>query len=331
MKSVRLVAPGDLRTYTEPAPVPEKGEALVRVKAVGICGSDLHWFSEGGIGSAQLVQPLVPGHEMAGVTESGQAVAIDPAIPCRICEFCLRGDPNLCPSVIFAGHDRQDGGLREWMAWEERNLYPLPEGMSFAEGAMLEPLGVAIHALDLAKIRIGMTIGVFGCGPIGLMIVQLARNAGAKAIIATDVLAHRVDAARSFGADFAFDVSQDSRLDQILTASSGRGVDVAFEAAGDQRAVETAIAAAIPGGRVILVGVPHPDQTSFRASTARFKGLTLKLVRRMKLTYPRAIALAAEKKVDLNSLVSHRFPLEQAGEAFRVAVRREGLKVIIEI
>jgi L-iditol 2-dehydrogenase len=258
-------------------------------------------------------------------------VAVDPAIPCRQCEWCERGHPNLCANLIFAGHGKTDGGLRECIAWSEKSLFPIPGSLSDADGAMLEPLGVAIYTVDLAKLKPGMTVGVFGCGPIGLLILQVAKHAGAANIISTDKLAHRVEAAKSFGAEHVFLADEGRELQEIEAATNGRGVDVAFEAAGTQAAVEAAFAAVTPGGKVILAGIPEDDKTSFSASLARRKGLTIKLVRRMKHTYPRAIDMVSKGLVDVSSLVTHRFPLEQAVEAFRVAERREGLKVVIEV
>jgi L-iditol 2-dehydrogenase len=331
MKSVRLHGTGNLQIHEEAVPAAGAGEELVRVKAVGVCGSDLHWFAEGSIGDAKLDHPLVLGHEFAGMTQEGQRVAIDPAIPCGNCEYCVHGHPNLCANLIFAGHGQTDGALREWLAWSVKSLIPIPDSISDADGAMLEPLGIAIHTVDLGKLKSGMTVGIFGCGPIGLLIMQVAKLSGAARIIATDKLAHRVDAAKRFGADQAFLVDEDSRLDEIGAATNGRGVDVAFEAAGTQDAVDTAVAAVSPGGKVVLAGIPGDDETSFSASTARRKGLTIKLVRRMKHTYPRAIELVSKGLVDVRSVVTHRFPLEDAVEAFRVAERREGLKIIIEV
>ena len=330
MKSVRLHGTSNLQIHEEPIPVARAGEKLVRVKAVGVCGSDLHWFGEGSIGDAKLEHPLILGHEFAGVTEDGQRVAIDPAIPCGYCEFCDHGHPNLCENLIFAGHGKTDGALREWMAWSEKSLFPIPDSISDADGAMLEPLGVAIHTVDLGKLKAGMTVGVFGCGPIGLMIMQVARLSGAAKIIATDKLPHRVDAAKHFGADKTFLVDEDARLSEIQAATNERGVDVAFEAAGTQDSVDTSFAAVATGGKVVLAGIPDDDRTSFSASIARRKGLTIKLVRRMKHTYPRAIELVSRGLVDVRSIVTHRFPLDQAEEAFRLAERREGLKVIVE-
>lgn len=331
MKAVRLHGTGNLQIHEEPVPAAGAGERLVRVKAVGVCGSDLHWFAEGSIGDAKLEHPLVLGHEFAGITEEGQRVAIDPAIPCGHCEFCERGHPNLCADLIFAGHGKTDGGLREWIAWSEKSLVPIPDSISDADGAMLEPLGIAIHSVDLGKLKAGMTIGVFGCGPIGLLILQMAKLAGAATIIATDKLAHRVEAARRLGATHAFLADEGRELEALRAATRGREVDVAFEAAGTQDAVDISFAAVTPGGKIIIAGIPDDDKTSFSASTARRKGLTIKLVRRMKHTYPRAIELVSKGLVDVRSLVTHRFPLEQAAEAFRVAERREGLKVLIEV
>ena len=320
MKTIRLHAPNDLRQHEEPVPEPAHGESLVRVTAVGICGSDLHWFGEAGIGDAKLSHPLVLGHESAGVIASGprqgERVAIDPAIPCHTCEFCLQGNPNLCEHLRFAGHGVQDGALREFITWPEECLFPLPEALSPADGAMLEPLGVAIHAVDLAHLRAGMTVGVFGCGPIGLLVIQMAQLAGATRVFATEPLQHRLQAAHRLGAQ-----------DWL----PGQAVDATFEVAGVNDAVETAFTAVKPGGKVILAGIPADDRTSFTASVARRKGLTIKMVRRMKFTYPHAIQLVESGKVDVRSLVTRHFPLEQAQQAFILAQQREGLKIIIDI
>jgi L-iditol 2-dehydrogenase len=331
VKSARLYAPGDLRLLNEPAPIAGVGEKLIHVKVVGVCGSDLHWYREGGIGDARLDHPLIPGHEFSGVTESGLRVAVDPAIPCGKCELCLQGHPNLCEQVIFAGHGACDGALREYIPWDQNCLFPIPDTITDDDGAMLEPLGVAIHAVDLAHLKVGMTVGVFGCGPIGLLIIQLARVSGVRQVIATDLLDHRLSAAKTLGADQSFRVKGRLDVKFIPELTGGRGVDVAFEVAGEQDAVDDAFEAVVPGGKVILAGIPREDCTSFTASTARRKGLTIKLVRRMKHTYPRAIDLVSKGQVDVRSLVTHHFPLEKAAEAFAVAESREGLKVIIQI
>jgi len=196
---------------------------------------------------------------------------------------------------------------------------------------MLEPLGVAIHAVDLAHLRPGMSVGIIGCGPIGLLIMMVARLTGASRIMATDKLSHRLEAAHALGATAVFQAGNHREEAQaILAQTNQRGLDVLFEAAGENPAVETALDAVKPGGRIILVGIPADNRTSFDASTARRKGVTIKLVRRMKNTYPRAIQLVADGLVDVRSLVTHRFSIEHYEEAFSVALKREGLKVIIK-
>jgi len=333
MKVLRLHAAGDLRLHDEPVPEPEAGEALLRVTAVGLCGSDVHWFAEGGIGDARLTSPLVLGHEFAGVVVGGgwegRRVAVDPAVPCGACEFCLGGNPNLCASVRFAGHGVEDGALREYVVWPVENMHPLPPSLSDADGAMLEALGVAVHAVDLGHLRTGMTVGVFGCGPVGLLLLQVARAAGATRLVATEKLPHRIEAARALGAT-VFRATDGREADEVLAATDGRGVDVAFEAAGDNDAVEAALSSVVRGGRVVLIGIPENDRTSFTASVARRKGLTIKMSRRMKHVYPRAIRLVEAGLVDVRSVVTHVFPLEEAEEAFAVAQRREGIKIVIE-
>jgi len=333
-KTVRLHGVSDLRLHDEPLPVPGPGDLLVRVTAVGICGSDLRWLAQAGIGSERLIKPLVPCHEFAGVIDSGeqqgQRVAVDPAISCGACEFCRAGHPNLCTALRFAGQGTVDGALQEYLAWPLRCLHPFPDSLTDADGAMLEPLGVAIHAVDLSHLHAGMTVAVLGCGPIGLLILQLARTIGAAQLIATDILPHRLEAARLLAAADPFQADRGREVRDIVAATGGRGVDVAFEAAGDNDAVEAAVALLRPGGCLVLVGIPADDRTAFSASIARRKGLTIKLSRRMKHTYPRAIQLVESGVVDVRSLVTHRFPLAQFDRAFDVARRREGLKVIVE-
>ncbi|GGM57369.1 sorbitol dehydrogenase [Dactylosporangium sucinum] len=320
---------GDIRVVEEEPPRPGPGECLVRVTAVGLCGSDLHWFGEGGIGDAVLERPLALGHEMAGVIldgpRAGQRVAIDPAIACRTCAYCLRGHPNLCLRLHFAGHGRTDGGLREVIAWPEHLLHPLPDSVSDAGGAVLEPLGVALHGLDLAHPRVGATVAVVGCGPIGLLTIRLARVAGAARVVAVEPRAHRRAAAVAAGADAVYAPS-----DPDVAAIDGVA-DVAFEIAGTDAAVEGAIRACRPGGKVVLAGIPDDDRTSFPASLARRKGLTLILVRRMQEMYHRTTALAASGAIDVESLVTARYPLERAAEAFAAATAREGLKTVVEV
>src|SRR6516164_185099 len=237
VRSARLHAVGDLRVADEPMPDAGPGMSLVRVTAVGICGSDLHWWDEGAIGDAKLTHPLVLGHGGAGMIadgpRSGERVAIDPAIPCETCRACRDGYRNLCYRIRFSGHGETDGMLREVMAWPSGLLHPLPDGVSDADGAMLEPLGVAIHAADLGHLPFAGTAAVIGCGPIGLLLIAVLKAAGASSVLAIEPLAHRRDAAARLGAGQVYDSA---------AALGEAGVDVAFEAAGNDEAVGLAMA-----------------------------------------------------------------------------------------
>lgn len=329
MLCLRLSSATTFSLKDEPIPVPKSNETLIRVRAVGICGSDLHWFKEGAIGSDQLNRPLVLGHEICAETKEGVLVAVDPAVSCGNCEYCVRGDPNLCPSVRFAGHGNIDGAMREYIAWDSNALYPLPSSLTAEDGAMLEPLGVAIHAVRLAKVKPGQTAAVFGSGPIGLLVIQLLRLEKVDVLLATDRLTHRAQAATSFGARNGVPVTGTFPEYQLQEIIGDNGVDIAFEVAGNNDAVRDAINSVRPGGKVILIGIPNDDLTTFPASAARRKGLTIKLVRRMKHTYPLAIELAADQRIDLRTIVTARFKLSEYEKAFNTATKRDGLKVII--
>jgi L-iditol 2-dehydrogenase len=331
MDVLRIHAAGDVRLHAEPVPVPEPGQALVRVTAVGLCGSDLHWYAEGSTGTASLTRPLVLGHEMGGVIasgpRSGTRVAIEPADPCGRCDACRAGHGNLCPHVRFAGHSVFDGGLRGLMAWPERLLMPVPDALDDDEVSLLEPLGVALHAIDLGHVRAGMSAGVFGCGPIGLLLIRALRAFGVGPVLATDRLPHRVAAALASGASDARLVGDDGQPPGL---DEWGPVDVAFEAAGTDEALETGLRTVRIGGRVVVVGIPSTPRTSVVAAVAREKGLTLAFSRRMKSHHMLgAIELVAHRGMDLSGLITSRFDLRDGPAAFAALAERGGLKVMV--
>jgi L-iditol 2-dehydrogenase len=317
VKALQLCGPRDLRLEEGPMPVARPGEVLLRVAAVGLCGSDRHWFEEGAIGDAVLSRPLVLGHEIAATVEagprSGERVVLDPADPCGRCAQCRGGLEHLCPEGRFAGHGTTDGGLCTFLAWPEHLVHRVPDALADGEAALLEPLGVALHALDLGALAPGASAAVFGCGPLGLLLVQLLVRSGCP-VFAVDPLAHRLAAATALGA-----------------GTTPFEADVAFEVAGDDGALDGALAAVRPGGRVVLVGIPDGDRTTFSASAARRKGLTLLVSRRMtRHDLARAIELVEQGSISLAGLVTERHGLFDADAAFAALVARSGIKVLIE-
>jgi L-iditol 2-dehydrogenase len=312
-------------------PEPGEGEVLLEVLAVGLCGSDRHWYREGGIGDAVVGEGLILGHEFSALIASGpdrgRRVAVDPAIPCQECDQCIVGRPNLCRDLQFAGHGIH-GALRRHMVWSEWCLVPLPDSLSNEHGALLEPLGVALHAIDLAGPIDGAAIGVIGCGPIGLLLMAALRDLGVGRIVVTDPLPHRLAAALTFGATDTLPATDEG---EVLPGDPLEdSLDVVFETAGSDAALHRALSAARPGGRVVLVGIPDGDRTSFVASLARRKELTIMLCRRMLPGDLARAAVLAERGIPgLDRLVTHRFDLGRVGDAFDTLVEQRGLKVMV--
>ena len=326
INAARLHGVRDIRVGKELEAPTGPGDVRVHVTAVGLCGSDLHWYEEGSIGEARLDHPLVLGHEFCGRLDDGRLVAADPCIPCGACPPCRSGREHLCTTTRFAGHSTTDGALRSSLAWPAELLRPLPESISEEDGALLEPLGVALHAMDLARLGPGGRASVHGCGPIGLLIIQLLRLAGAAAILASEPLEHRRAAALAMGATAAFG----GLADGGRGPASAPDVDVAFDVAGTDDALADALDWAAPGGRVVLVGIPEGDRTTFRAGVARRKELSLLFSRRMRSSdLDRAISLAADGRIELAGLISHRYPLGDAPAAFATLANRSGIKVVV--
>lgn len=351
MKAARLYGAKDVRIEEVPEPpAPQSGEVLIKVKAVGVCGSDLHTFEDGRIGSTTVESPTILGHEFAGEVlalgpdaydgehkplQVGQRVAVDPTTPCWKCEMCEQGHPNLCPNHTFFGLYPLDGALQERMIVGARNCFPIPDSVSDGVGTLLETLGVALHTVDLSKLRIANSVAILGCGPVGLLVLRLAKLAGASPIYAFDCFPWRAQKALEWGATGAWTPDDGDFVEIVKEKTGGHGVDIAYEVAWANHSVQQAVEMARHGGRVMLVGIPSDDRLQMKHSVVRRKGLTLVMVRRMKHTYPRAIhlALSGKEVIDLEGLISHHFPLDEAGTAFEVnATYQEGVhKVIIDM
>jgi L-iditol 2-dehydrogenase len=347
MLAARLHGPWDLRVDRVPGPgPPAAGQVLLRVKTTGICGSDLHSYHDARIGDTPIEGPFVIGHEFSAVVEAAgpeafdgghqplaprTRVAVDPAQPCGRCELCDQGHPNLCHRLHFCGNYPDGGSLCEWLHMPARSCFPVPDAIDDTQAALIEPLGVALHAVDLARIRVGDTVAIIGAGAIGLMILQLVRLSGASAVFVTDKFPWRLALAEGWGARPVLGDGPDP-AGLVSRETRGRGVDVAIEAAWADHSIGQAVEMARLGGRVVLVGIPGDDRLAMKHSAARRKGLTVRLSRRMKHIHRRAIGLILDGRVDLSTLVSHRFPLAHAAEAFRMnAAYQDGVvKVVID-
>ena len=332
MRRAVLESAGRFRIEEAPTPAPGPGELLLRIRAVGICGSDLHLFREGVIGGVSIGEaggPFVPGHEcVASVEEAadpadrhlvGRRVAVEPAISCGRCRSCLRGYPNLCPEVRFLGLPPVQGCLQEYRLHRAAAVCPLPDEFDDDAGVIFEPLAVAMHALKLAGARPGRSAAVLGSGPVGLCCLMLLSRMGLSPLVATDVLDHRLRVARDLGATRTLNPERDDVPASIEEDTAGEGLDYVFECAGAAETQEQTVALAGRGGKVLVLGVPAVDELRFRHSLARRKGLTVFMVRRSNGDLPYCIRWALKEKAPLNRLVSHHFPLGRIQEAFETA------------
>ena len=333
MKAWKWYQPGDMRMVTQPEPQLKPHEALIRVEAVGVCGSDIHYYRDGRIGENIVREPTILGHEYAGIVKEvganadagliGKRVAVEPGIPCGKCEWCLRGHYNVCSNLFFPGGPGNDGALCEYMAVDSRFCFPVPETMSAGIAAMIEPAAVAVHTIELAQIKPGDTVAIFGLGVVGMLTLQMARISGATQVLGIDVLEYRVNAAKKFGADASclapagnFLEGGAASLNWIQEQTKGRGVDVGIDCTNSSDGLGLACATTRPAGTVVLTGISGEEQDSIPVSITRRRELTLRWCRRFLHNYPATITLIDTGRLDAASLVTHVFPFEEADKAF---------------
>ncbi|NLC55436.1 MAG: NAD(P)-dependent alcohol dehydrogenase [Armatimonadetes bacterium] len=329
MRAGLLTAIRDVCCGEVPEPKPGPHDVLVAVRSVGVCGSDVHYYLRGCIGTQVVKEfPFILGHEAAGEVvavgpaverlKPGDRVAVEPGIPCGACEPCVTGQYNLCRAVRFLGTPPVHGAYCEYLAVPEPFAHPLPPELSFDEGAMVEPLAIGLFAADLGGVRPGHSVAVLGAGSIGLVTLMCAVAAGAGPIYVSEPLAYRREAALRLGAAAAFDPAAEDVVARVQEATGGRGVDVVFEAAGAVQAHQQLADVVRPGGTVVPIGSCAEELVPLPLANFRRKGLEVRFLRRFCHTYPRAIALARAGQVNLGALVTHRFPLERLDDAFRL-------------
>jgi L-iditol 2-dehydrogenase len=320
-----MVRPGRIELEQRPVPEPGPGQVLIEVLAVGVCGSDVHWFTEGRIGERSLNGPLVLGHEASGIVRAlgpgaghlavGQRVAMEPGIPCRRCRACREGQYNLCPDVRFFATPPVDGAFARYVAHDEDFCYPLPDNVSDDAGALLEPLSVAVWATWKAHISVGDRVLVTGAGPIGLLVAAVARAAGAVEVVVTDTQAARLPLAKRMGATAVIGAGEDDGLVAHL------GADVLVECSGAAPALASGLRGLRGGARAVVVGMSPESHVPVPLSMLQEREIELTGTFRYANTYPTAIALAASWAVHLDELVSGHYGLSQVEEALRAGQR----------
>ena len=329
MLTAQLIAPREFRLVDEPLADPAPGEVQVQVGAVGICGSDLHSYSEGGIGDTPCQYPMVLGHEPsgtvvktgAGVTgwSPGDRAALEPAVYCYHCEFCRSGRHNICANVRFLSTPGVPGFFRERVNLPAGNLVAIPQSLSLEMATLVEPLAIALHSLKFVEPQPGDTVAVFGAGPIGLVTIAALKTAGAGRIFAVEPLAHRRELALHLGADEVIDPCQTDAAKEIVSATGGRGVDCAVDCAAKEHTTNWAIRAARNGGRIVLTGIHSGVLVPFEVSPMRRKELAIFNVRRSNHDSHRALDLLIQRAAWFAPIVTHKRPLEEIAGAFRVA------------
>ena len=314
------------------------GDVLVRMARMGVCGSDVHYYVDGKIGSQVVEFPWTVGHEGSGVVEAvgasvsrvrpGDRIALDPAMPCFSCDQCLAGRPHTCRVLRFLGCPGQvEGCLAEAVVMPETSCLPIPDTMTFDEAALVEPLSIAVYGGRLAPPFAGASVGILGAGPIGLCMTMVARAAGARRVVVTDVIEARADFARGIGADWA-----GHPADPAISTAAGDGLDIAIECCGRQEALDQAIELLRPGGELLVIGIPEPDRVSFDISLLRRKEIGIRNVRRQNDCMHTALNLIGTRQVDAKALITHRFAFSESDKAFDlVSNYRDGVvKATIE-
>lgn len=330
MNASLLLAPHSVTLRSMDVPTLEDDQVLVRVAAVGVCGSDVHYYEHGRIGPYVVDSPLVLGHELSGRIESvgasvdparvGQRVAVEPQRPCRVCAQCKAGRYNLCPEMEFFATPPIDGAFSEFVAIQSDFAHEIPDSVSDEAAALMEPLSVGIWACQRAEVRPGSRVLVAGAGPIGVIVAQVARAFGASEVYVTDIDASRREFALAHGATHALDPRTD--------AVEGLEVDAFVDASGVAQAVRAGILAVRPAGRVILVGL-GADDIELPVSFLQNREIWLGGVFRYANTWPLAIDLVSTGRVDLDALVTGRFPLAEAEGALTAGRLPGQMKAIV--
>lgn len=344
MKAMMLTGIRKMEMREVPAPrIANDKDVLLRLAVVGVCGSDIHYYTTGRIGSQVVQYPFTVGHECAAVVEQvgtavkrvkpGDRVAVDPAVSCWKCDQCLSGRTHTCRNLRFLGCPGQgDGCLSEFIVMPEECCHPLPEGMTMEQAALSEPLSISFYSVNKSVEMAGAKIGVLGCGPIGLGVLVCAKAMGCGTVYATDKIDARLDVAMKAGACWT---GNPDAVDLVSAVSEKEPLllDAVFECCGQQDALDDAVAMLKPGGKLVLIGIPEIDRVSFVIDQMRRKELCVQNIRRQCECVEPTLAMMAKGRIIGDFMVTHRFPFEETKKAFDlVAAYGEGVvKAMIRV
>lgn len=330
--------------YTERnIPSPKDNEVLVKLEYVGICGSDMHYYETGAIGDYVVEPPFVLGHEPGGtVVEVGSAVshlkvgdrvALEPGKTCGHCEFCRRGEYNLCPDVVFFATPPVDGVFQEYVAHEADLCFKLPENVSTLEGALIEPLAVGFHAANQGNAHAGQTAVVMGAGCIGLVTMMALKAEGVSKVYVVDIMEKRLEKALELGADGIINGMKEDTVQKVMELTDGKGCDLAVETAGTELTTRQAIQFAKKGSTIVLVGYSKTGEMTLPMSLALDKELTFKTIFRYRHIYPMAIDSVASGKVNLKGIVTDVFDFDDIQNAMDKSVQDKAniVKAVVKI
>jgi len=333
MRVAELIAQHSFRLTEGDIEDPQPGHIQVRVTSVGICGSDLHNFADGHVGDTLSVYPMVLGHEPAGVVVKvgagvsgwsvGDPALLEPAIYCYHCEFCMTGRHNVCSNLRFLSQPQDPGFFRDFVNLPERNLLPLPKGLSLMHATLFEPLAVVLHSMEFVKPRPGETAVVFGTGPIGAMTVAVLKMSGISRVWAVDPVQHRREQALLAGADAAIDPRAIDPVKQIMADTGKRGVDVAIDCAALGPSMNQCLHAVRNAGRVVITAIPAEPEPSIQFHVMRRKEISLFNVRRSNHESELAVDLLLHHQDKFAPMITHTRPLEKVEEAFFMLERYE--------
>ncbi len=343
MKSMVLTGIRRMEMIETPDPVlGNDTDVLIRMKVVGVCGSDVHYYKTGRIGSQVVKYPFPVGHEGAGevvkigpgVTKvkEGDRIAIEPAMPCWKCDQCLAGRPNTCRKLRFLGCPGQaDGCLSEYIVMPESSCYPIPDQMSYDEAAISEPLAIGLYAVNSSIPVKDTSVGILGYGPVGMSVHLAARVKGASGVYVTDKVGERLKIALKNGAVYSGNPVNKDVIKEIKDLKPEL-LDVVFECCGQQEAVDQAIDLLKPGGKLMIIGIPEFDRWSFPVDKTRRKEITIQNVRRQSNTLEETLELIAGSRINVAPMATHRYPFKETKEAFDlVAGYKDGvMKAMID-